>query len=47
MLVSCLAYSLTLNIEATCSSKMVDFQHAIWNCDPEDGTLQLQTVLKH
>jgi hypothetical protein len=41
ILVNCLAYSLTLKMEATCSSKTsVDFQWTIWRYTPEDPTLQ-------
>jgi hypothetical protein len=41
MLVSCLAYSSTLKMEATCSSEMsVDFQRTIWHYIPEYRTLQ-------
>jgi hypothetical protein len=32
MLVSCLAYSATLKMEATCSSTSVDFHWTIWHC---------------
>jgi hypothetical protein len=40
MLVSCLAYSLTLKMEATRSSKMlVDFQWITWCYIPEESTL--------
>jgi hypothetical protein len=40
MLVSCLAYSSTLKMEAICFSKMsVDFQHTTWPYAPEDSTL--------
>jgi hypothetical protein len=40
MLVSCLAYSVTLKMEATCSSKtLVDFQRTTWHYIPEDRTL--------
>jgi hypothetical protein len=40
MPVSCLAYSLTLNVEATCSSETsVDFQQATWCYIPQDRTL--------
>jgi hypothetical protein len=40
MLVSCLAYCLALEIEATCSSEMlVDFQRTTQHCIPEDRTL--------
>jgi hypothetical protein len=41
MLVSCSAYSLTLNMETLCSSKMlVGIQGTTWHYIPEDGTLQ-------
>jgi hypothetical protein len=41
MLVTCLAYSSTLQMEETCSSKMsVDFQWSIWHYIPKDITLQ-------
>jgi hypothetical protein len=40
VLVSCLAYYLTLRMEVTCSSKMlVDFQLTTWCSVPEDRTL--------
>jgi hypothetical protein len=40
MLVSCLAYSMTLKMEATCSSEtLVDFQMTMWHCISEDRTL--------
>jgi hypothetical protein len=38
-LVSCVAYSLTLNMEATCSTKMsVGFQRTSWYYIPENRT---------
>jgi hypothetical protein len=41
MLVSCLAYSSTLKIEATCYSETsVDFQRIARRYIPEDGSLQ-------
>jgi hypothetical protein len=41
-LVSCLTYSLTLKIEATCSSEtMIDFQQTTWCYTLEDRTLQV------
>jgi hypothetical protein len=37
VLVSCLAYSLALKMEVTCSSEMaVDFQRATWHYIPEE-----------
>jgi hypothetical protein len=37
---SCFAYSLTLKVEATCSSKTsVDFQRTTWHYIPQDRTL--------
>jgi hypothetical protein len=40
MLISCLAYFLTLKMEATCSPKMsVAFQQTTWHYIPEDRTL--------
>jgi hypothetical protein len=40
-LVSCLAYSLTLKKEVTCSSETsVDYQRTTWHYIPEDRTLQ-------
>jgi hypothetical protein len=40
MLASCLAYSMTLKTEATCSSEMfVDFQMTTWHYVAEDRTL--------
>jgi hypothetical protein len=40
MLVSCLAYSSTLKMEATCSSETsVNFQHITCRYIPEDTTL--------
>jgi hypothetical protein len=42
MLVSCLAYSSTLKMEATCSSEMsVDFQQTVWRYIPDDRTLHI------
>jgi hypothetical protein len=42
MLISCLAYSLTLKMKVPCSSKMsVDFRWTIWCYIPEDRTLFL------
>jgi hypothetical protein len=39
-LVSCLAYSSTLKMAATCSSETsVDFQRITWRYIPEDRTL--------
>jgi hypothetical protein len=37
--VSCLAYSLTLKMEATCSSEMVNFQQTTQHYTPDDRTL--------
>jgi hypothetical protein len=43
--VSCLAYSLTLKMEATCSSKTsVDFQQTAWHYIPEDRTLYKNVI---
>jgi hypothetical protein len=40
MLVSCLAYSSTLKMEATCSSEMsADIQWTTWRYIPEDTNL--------
>jgi hypothetical protein len=40
MLVSCLAYSSTLNMEATCSSETpVDFQRTKWHYIAEEKAL--------
>jgi hypothetical protein len=40
MVVPCLAYSLTLKMEATCFSDMsVDFQWTTWRYIPDDRTL--------
>jgi hypothetical protein len=40
MLVSCVAYSLTLKMETTCSSEtLVEFQWTTWRYIPEDRTL--------
>jgi hypothetical protein len=40
MLISCLAYSSTVNMKARCFSKtLVDFQWTTWRCIPEDRTL--------
>jgi hypothetical protein len=42
-LVSCLAYSLSLKMEATCSPETsVDFQRTTRRYSPEDGTLQIK-----
>jgi hypothetical protein len=38
-LVSCLAYSSTMKMEAMCSSETVDFQRIAWRHIPEDSTL--------
>jgi hypothetical protein len=36
MLISCLAYSLILKWQATCSSEtLVDFQQTTWHCIPQ------------
>jgi hypothetical protein len=44
-LVSCLAYSSTLKMEATCSSETsIDFRRTTRRYIPEDGTLQNLTV---
>jgi hypothetical protein len=41
MLVSCLSYTSTLKMEATCSSEtVVDFRQITWCNIPEDRTLQ-------
>jgi hypothetical protein len=46
ILVSCLAYSLTLKMRATCSSEMlVDLHLATWHYIPEDRTLQNNSSL--
>jgi hypothetical protein len=43
MLVSCLAHSSTLKIEATCSSETpVDFERTTWRYIPQDRTLALR-----
>jgi hypothetical protein len=40
MLVSCLAYSSSLKMEATCSTKiLVDFEQASWHCIQVDRNL--------
>jgi hypothetical protein len=45
-LVSCLAYSSTLKMEATYSSEMsVEFQRTIWRYIPEGKTLNNRTVI--
>jgi hypothetical protein len=45
MLVSCLAYSSTLKMEATCSSETsVDFQRTTVRCIPEDKLFIITTV---
>jgi hypothetical protein len=46
MLVFCLAYSLNLKMEATCSSEtLADFQGTTWRYIPEYGTL-LNTYIR-
>jgi hypothetical protein len=45
MLIACLAYSSTLKMEATCSSKtLVDSQWTTWHYIPEDRTLHNHPV---
>jgi hypothetical protein len=47
MLVSCSAYSLTLKMEAMCSSKTsVDFQQTTLQYVPEDSTLHVIFMFK-
>jgi hypothetical protein len=47
MLVSCAAYSLTLKMEALCSSEtLVDFQRTTQRYIPEDSTLQYFSLPK-
>jgi hypothetical protein len=47
MLVSCSDYSLTLKMEAMCSSEMsVDFQQTVRRYAPEDSTLHVIFMFK-
>jgi hypothetical protein len=46
MLVSCLAYSLTMKVEVTCSSEtVIGVQWTAWHYIPEDRTLNPINVL--